>query len=490
MKDEEVFDLVAGGHGLDRAWSEGELLVGAAAHLFADDDASQQALLRNAVCRLTDDVNNPLPYLRTPSWGKSGSRSSISADDILGFHRQRSASSLGASSTVGASMSAGGGAASRCAFSSQRGYGGLNGWLAAEKVASLTAGESRSGRGSAHGWMLSERMSEPSVPAGSIGMRGETRGERRAGGSSKAADSFMPREDPNSESDETEETVFNGGPGADTKPVAANTFPRVQTNTPQSQPFDHRTFGGTMAYARSPRVELPGGSGRNEADRFDGRVPMPRMRVPASSSSELLPTSAQLLPSAFTSTGSTTVDALTRDLVRASSTGSDPAGANARPAATPFPLACSDGLGDAGSSLPVSDASGDRSDPLGDMPLDERIMRLRASAAAPPRSAALVGLAHEAAVAAAAASAASAMSGRRSASRPNSGAHVAAAAAAAAASRLIHAEAEASGAGRGSVRSSSINRRAWSIEEDQTIRACVAQMGMRWRLIAPLLPGR
>jgi len=67
---------------------------------------------------------------------------------------------------------------------------------------------------------------------------------------------------------------------------------------------------------------------------------------------------------------------------------------------------------------------------------------------------------------------------------------VAAAAAAAAASRLIHAEAEASGAGRGSVRSSSINRRAWSIEEDQTIRACVAQMGMRWRLIAPLLPGR
>jgi len=67
---------------------------------------------------------------------------------------------------------------------------------------------------------------------------------------------------------------------------------------------------------------------------------------------------------------------------------------------------------------------------------------------------------------------------------------VAAAAAAAAASRLIHAEAEASGSARGSVRSSSINRRAWSAEEDHTIRACVAQMGMRWRLIAPLLPGR
>lgn len=101
----------------------------------------------------------------------------------------------------------------------------------------------------------------------------------------------------------------------------------------------------------------------------------------------------------------------------------------------------------------------------------------------------LVGLAHEAAVAAAAASAASALSGSRS-SRPNSGVHVAAAAAASAASRLIHAEAEASGVARGSMRASSINRRAWSVEEDETIRQCVQQMGMRWRLIAPLLPGR
>ena len=104
-------------------------------------------------------------------------------------------------------------------------------------------------------------------------------------------------------------------------------------------------------------------------------------------------------------------------------------------------------------------------------------------------NATLVGLAHEAAVASAAASAASALSGGRSA-RPNSGAHVAAAAAASAASRLIHAEAEASGAARGSTRASSINRRAWSAEEDDTIRACVDQMGMRWRQIAPLLPGR
>jgi hypothetical protein len=67
---------------------------------------------------------------------------------------------------------------------------------------------------------------------------------------------------------------------------------------------------------------------------------------------------------------------------------------------------------------------------------------------------------------------------------------VAAAAAASAASRLIHAEAEASGVARGSSRASSINRRAWSAEEDDTIRACVQQMGMRWRMIAPLLPGR
>ena len=34
------------------------------------------------------------------------------------------------------------------------------------------------------------------------------------------------------------------------------------------------------------------------------------------------------------------------------------------------------------------------------------------------------------------------------------------------------------------------SRRAWSQEEDDTIRACVTQMGMRWRQIAPLLPGR
>ena len=102
----------------------------------------------------------------------------------------------------------------------------------------------------------------------------------------------------------------------------------------------------------------------------------------------------------------------------------------------------------------------------------------------------LVGLAHEAAVASAAASAASALSGGRSAHQ-NSGAHVAAAAAAAsAASRLIHAEAEASCARRGSSRLSSINRRAWSTEEDATISACVDRMGMRWREIAPLLPGR
>merc|ERR1719424_993443 len=114
---------------------------------------------------------------------------------------------------------------------------------------------------------------------------------------------------------------------------------------------------------------------------------------------------------------------------------------------------------------------------------------MQAGSSAQQRSSNLVGLAHEAAVAAAAASAASALSGSRSA-RPNSGVHVAAAAAASAASRLIHAEAEASGIAKGSNRSSSINRRAWSAEEDETIRACVDQMGPRWRLIAPLLPGR
>jgi len=35
-----------------------------------------------------------------------------------------------------------------------------------------------------------------------------------------------------------------------------------------------------------------------------------------------------------------------------------------------------------------------------------------------------------------------------------------------------------------------VNRKAWSPEEDETIRACVRAMGMRWRLIAPHLPGR
>jgi len=104
-------------------------------------------------------------------------------------------------------------------------------------------------------------------------------------------------------------------------------------------------------------------------------------------------------------------------------------------------------------------------------------------------SAELASLAHEAAMAAAAASAAA---GKRSTggSKPNAGKHAAAAAAAAAASRLIHAEAEASGSSRGASGNPGINRRAWSAEEDETIRNCVAQMGMRWRLIAPLLPGR
>ena len=105
-------------------------------------------------------------------------------------------------------------------------------------------------------------------------------------------------------------------------------------------------------------------------------------------------------------------------------------------------------------------------------------------------NATLVGLAHEAAVASAAASAASALSKGRS-SKPSTGAHVAAAAAASAASRLIHAEAEASsGKATGSAHASSINRRTWSAEEDDTIRKCVEQMGPRWRQIAPLLPGR
>ncbi|KAL3930852.1 MAG: hypothetical protein SGPRY_001366 [Prymnesium sp.] len=124
--------------------------------------------------------------------------------------------------------------------------------------------------------------------------------------------------------------------------------------------------------------------------------------------------------------------------------------------------------------------------------VDQRLMMLRQGQGPsyPPKSAALAQMAHDAALAAAAASAASAVNGRRCSSRPLSGSHVAAAAAAAAASRLIHAEAEASGSARGSARSSSINRRAWSASEDQTIRECVAQMGMRWRLIAPLLPGR
>jgi hypothetical protein len=117
------------------------------------------------------------------------------------------------------------------------------------------------------------------------------------------------------------------------------------------------------------------------------------------------------------------------------------------------------------------------------------IAGLHPSLSANGANATLLSLAHEAAVASAAASAASALSGGRS-SKPTSGAHVAAAAAASAASRLIHAEAEASGAARGSKRASSINRRTWSAEEDDTIRVCVEQMGMRWREIAPLLPGR
>lgn len=70
-------------------------------------------------------------------------------------------------------------------------------------------------------------------------------------------------------------------------------------------------------------------------------------------------------------------------------------------------------------------------------------------------------------------------------------ANIAAANAAAAASRLIHAEAEASSIARGNTaKTTAINRKSWSEQEDATIRACVAAIGMRWRLIAPHLPGR
>jgi hypothetical protein len=151
---------------------------------------------------------------------------------------------------------------------------------------------------------------------------------------------------------------------------------------------------------------------------------------------------------------------------------------------------CGSGEGGLGLSRTSSaDALPPPSRPPGLSTLAGTIAGLHPSLSANGANATLLSLAHEAAVASAAASAASALSGGRS-SKPTSGAHVAAAAAASAASRLIHAEAEASGAARGSKRASSINRRTWSAEEDDTIRVCVEQMGMRWREIAPLLPGR
>jgi len=111
----------------------------------------------------------------------------------------------------------------------------------------------------------------------------------------------------------------------------------------------------------------------------------------------------------------------------------------------------------------------------------------------------LDGLAREAAAAADAAAAAQAAANSRGARITDSAvtvtdmkdcANMAAAAAAAAASRLMHAEAQACSLARGNTKSVTVNRKAWSMEEDATIRACVQRMGMRWRLIAPHLPGR
>ena len=103
------------------------------------------------------------------------------------------------------------------------------------------------------------------------------------------------------------------------------------------------------------------------------------------------------------------------------------------------------------------------------------------------------GLAHEAAAAANAAAAAALAAGGRTARHQTDGketANHAAAAAAEAASRLMHAAPAACSRAKGHSKTFAINRKSWSMEEDATIRACVASMGMRWRLIAPHLPGR
>jgi len=71
------------------------------------------------------------------------------------------------------------------------------------------------------------------------------------------------------------------------------------------------------------------------------------------------------------------------------------------------------------------------------------------------------------------------------------GAHTAAAAAAAAASQLMHAEAEACSLARGGAcKPGAINRKPWSRQEDDAIRALVSKLGQRWRVIAPHLAGR
>ena len=71
------------------------------------------------------------------------------------------------------------------------------------------------------------------------------------------------------------------------------------------------------------------------------------------------------------------------------------------------------------------------------------------------------------------------------------GAHTAAAAAAAAASQLMHAEAEACSLARGGAcKPGAINRKPWSRQEDNAIRALVSKLGQRWRVIAPHLAGR
>jgi len=496
-------------HLLDRNWSDSSLLAAGAAQFLSEEEASQEMLLREACSRMSDDNHenqyshahfSTAPFSAPPWASRSQAPSACSDDPHTAQHHRSSASNS---------------AAQQISQPSQRG-----GCVASERVSQTSASASLAS-------VMNMQSHQPmhTTPLGAYKSRPK-------------ADDVL------SESDETEETVVNravssgdalalpiksDGTATAARPSMSNGEWQMPTQMhnyglmyPRERLVERMPGGGAninarAAYSENDRaarvvpmpscgMQLPHSYqyGSTNADSIHGAhpYPFPRPFAPSAAPPQMPPNASAYQPRQHNYDSCSWSDSCSfptgyryRDSERMSAI--PHSRAIHQEGATPYhrenlfnwPVEVGRPGRDSIHAQPNVDHN-IMGEHMASSIVDQRLMMLRQQSSNQPRSAALAQMAHDAALAAAAASAASAVNGRRSSSRTDTGAHAAAAAAAAAASRLIHAEAEASGSARGSVRSSSINRRAWSAEEDQTIRECVAQMGMRWRLIAPLLPGR